>query len=149
MFGKLLTTLTGQDDLERVAAREDLAALNAYLKTRRVFIPRRPRRFLEAGNFTPEQLQELLAEEAAALDGDPFEPWILEVDGQKRLPAFANQKRLEIFSKQISRELGQVFALGAGEMLLADLTAQIDVDFVDLNLFSEKSWEIGIRKTET
>jgi hypothetical protein len=34
MFAKILETLTGKDDLERVAAKEDLAALKAYLKTR-------------------------------------------------------------------------------------------------------------------
>src|SRR4051794_20131099 len=64
MLAKLLELITGRDDLERVAYREDLGQLNAYLKARRLLIPRRPRRFLDAASFTPEQLLELLQEEA-------------------------------------------------------------------------------------
>jgi hypothetical protein len=33
-------------------------------------------------------------------------------------------------------------------MLLDDVTKHLDIDFVDLNPFSGKSWEIGIRKRE-
>lgn len=52
MITKILEKLTGKDDLERVAYKEDLALLNAYLKKRPVFIPQRPKRFLDAASFT-------------------------------------------------------------------------------------------------
>src|SRR5260370_32726700 len=98
MIGKILEVLTGRDDLERVAEKEDLYELNTYLKTRRLLIPRRPKRFLDADNFTPEQLLELFKKEAQELAGEPFEPWILDMDGKKRLPAFSSRKKMEIFS---------------------------------------------------
>jgi hypothetical protein len=60
MLTKLFEMITGKDDLERVAYREDLGQLRAYLKTRRLWIPRRPRRFLDAASFTPEDLLELV-----------------------------------------------------------------------------------------
>jgi len=41
MIAKILDKLTGKDDLERVAYKEDLALLNAYLKKRPVFRGRR------------------------------------------------------------------------------------------------------------
>ena len=44
----------------------------------------------------------------------------------------------------MSQDLNKVFSLGCFEALLADIVKQADVDFVDLNLFSGKSWEIGI-----
>jgi hypothetical protein len=50
-----LDRLTSKDDLERVAGKDDLARRNAYLKTRPVLVPRRPRRFLDAATFTQEQ----------------------------------------------------------------------------------------------
>ena len=43
MIAKLLEKITGKDDLELVAYKEDLSELNAYLKKRFVFIPQRPR----------------------------------------------------------------------------------------------------------
>ena len=146
MIGKLLEAITGKDDLERAAYKENLPSLNAYLESRRVFIPGRPRRFLDASSFTEEQLLELIQQESEAAAGDPFEPWILDVAGKKRLPVFSNLKRMETFSRKISEQMGKVFALSSAEFLLADITTEVDIDFVDLNPLSEKSWEIGVRK---
>ena len=145
MIAKLIELLTGQDDLERVAHKEDLAKLNEYLRTRRLFIPKRPRRFLDASSFTQEQLLELIKEESDDLAGDQFEPWILEMDGMKRLPAFSSQKKMQVFSGKMSMELNMVFSLGCIEVLLADITNGWDIDFVDLNRFSQKCWEIGVK----
>jgi len=144
MIAKLLEILTGKDDVERIAYREDLAALNAHLRTRRLLIPRCPKRYLEAGNYTEAQLLEMIEGEAKELSDAPFEPWVLEMDGTRRLPAFSSRKRMEVFSGKISMKLNKVFALGAGEFLIADVTKGLNVDFVDLNALSEKSWEIGI-----
>jgi hypothetical protein len=144
MIAKILEMITGKDDVERVACKEDLILLNEYLKTRKLLIPKRPKRFLDAATFTPEHLLELTEEEAKDLAGDHFEPWILVVDGRKRLPAFSSRKKLEAFSAKISQQLNKVFGLGSIESLLADITKHVDVDFVDLNLFSIRSWEIGV-----
>jgi hypothetical protein len=144
MLAKLRELITGKDDLERVAYREDLGQLNAYLRTRRLLIPKRPRRFLDAASFTREELLELLREEAEELAGEPFEPWVLEIDGKRRLPAFSSRKKMTIFSGEISKRLDKVFSLGCGEILLHDLVGSIDIDFIDLNPFSRKSWEIGV-----
>ena len=65
MFAKILEKLTGKDDLERVAYKEDLGLLNDYLKTRRLFFPKKPRRFLDAATFTQEQLLEMIEQETA------------------------------------------------------------------------------------
>jgi len=146
MITKILEKLTGKDDLERVAYKEDLSVLNAYLKKRRVLIPQRPRRFLDAASFTEEQLLEQIRNDSEQLSGEQFEPWILEVDGKKRLPAFSSQKKMLAFSSRMSQELNRVFSLGCISILLEDVTTRADVDFVDLNLFSRKSWEIGVRK---
>ena len=78
--------------------------------------------------------------------GECIDLWILEVDGKKRLPAFSSQKRMEEFSGKMSQQLGKVFSLGCIEILLEDAIKELDLDFVDLNLFSQKSWEIGVRK---
>jgi hypothetical protein len=148
MFGKLLDKFSGKDDLERVAYKEDLATLNTYLKTRRILIPRRPKRFLDASNFTQEQLLELIQKEGEDLAGDAFEPWVLEQDGKRRLPAFSSQKKMEIFAEKLTKELNKVFSLGGAEFLIDEIAIGLDLDFVDLNLFSEKSWEIGMRKPD-
>ena len=58
MIAKILEKFTGKDDLERVAYKENLELLNAYLKKRHVFVPQRPKRFLDAATFTQEQLME-------------------------------------------------------------------------------------------
>ncbi|HEU0040541.1 MAG TPA: hypothetical protein VFR76_14845 [Verrucomicrobiae bacterium] len=145
-MSKLLEMITGRDDLERVAYKEDFGQLNAYLKKRRLLIPKRPKRFLDASSFTQEQLLELIRKESEEMARDQFDPWILEMDGKKRLPAFSSQKKMEAFSSKMSQELNKVFSLGCFEVLLADLTKDLDIDFVDLNLFSKKSWEICVRK---
>jgi hypothetical protein len=145
MIGKLLETITGKDDVERVAYKEDLRLLNDYLKTRRLFFPKKPQRFLDAATFTEEQLIELIREESKELSGDQVELWVLEVDGKKRLPAFSSQKKMEAFSERMSKELNKMFSLGCVEVLLADGIKAADIDFVDLNLFSQKRWEIGVR----
>jgi hypothetical protein len=147
MLAKLLEMATGKDDLERVASKGDLGLLNKYLKTRRVFIPQKPKRFLPADKFTEEELIELMQEGAEALAGDQIEPWILEVDGKHRLPAFSSQKKMQVFSARISKELNQIFPLGCVEMLLSDLPKDLEVDYVDLNSFCPQSWEIAMRSS--
>src|SRR5262245_31578823 len=146
MFAKILERLTGKDDLERVAYKEDLGLLNDYLKTRRLLFPKKPKRFLDAATFTQEQLVEMIEQESKELGGDQIELWILDIDGKKRLPAFSSQKSMQAFSSRMSQDLNKVFSLGCFEALLADVAKQADVDFVDLNLYSKKSWEIGVRK---
>jgi len=64
MIAKILEKMTGKDDLERVAYKEDLAQLNAYLKKRHVFVPQRPKRFLDAATFTQEQLMEQIRKDS-------------------------------------------------------------------------------------
>jgi hypothetical protein len=39
MMNRIIETLIGEDDLERVAARGDLTVLNQYLRKRAVFVP--------------------------------------------------------------------------------------------------------------
>lgn len=137
--------ITGKDDVERVAYKEDLAQLNEYLNIRPLLIPRKPKRFLDASSFTKEQLLELIQGDAEDLASDQFEPWILVVDNKKRLPVFSSQRKLEVFSNKMSQQMNQVFSLGCIEILLTDITQKLDIDFVDLNLFSPKSWEIKVR----
>lgn len=146
MIGKLLEALAGRDDLERVARRNDPVALDTYLKSRTVFIPRRPERLLDASILTREQLLEMIRKESEEMTASPFEPWILEVDGKRRLPAFTSQKRMDVFAREISQQMNKVFALGCAEGLLPEITRGLDIDFVDLNLFCSESWEIGVRK---
>ena len=146
MLAKILEKITGKDDLERVAYKEDLSQLNAYLKKRPVLIPQRPKRFLDASSFTQEQLLEQIRKDSEQLAGEQFEPWILETDGKKRLPAFSSQAKMTVFASKMSQELNKVFSLGCIQILLENVTKNVDIDFVDLNLFSQKSWEIGMRK---
>lgn len=147
MIAKLLERFTGKDDLERVAYKENATLLNDYLKKRHVFVPQRPKRFLDAASFTQEQLMAQIKADAAQLSDDTrFEPWILEVDGKKHLPVFSSQKKMEAFSSKMSQELNQVFSLGCIAILLENVIKHVDIDVVDLNLFSQKSWEIEMRK---
>lgn len=146
MFNKLLELITGKDDLERVAYKEDLGQLVAYLKTRTLLIPKRPRRFLDAANFTEQELMDLIRDESKELSGAQFEPWVLEMDGKQRLPAFSSQKKMQNFSEKISVQLNQVFSLGCASILMEDVIKNVDVDFIDLNLFSKKSWEISVHR---
>ena len=145
MLAWVYEKLTGKDDLERVAHKEDPALLNAYLKTRPVFVPQKPKRFLDAGNFTQEQLLEQIQKDAEELSSNQFEPWILEVDGKKRLPVFSSQARMTAFASKMSKEMDKVFSLGCVSTLLAHITKQLEVDVVDLNLFSNRSWEISVK----
>lgn len=146
MIAKILEKLKGKDDVERVAEMGDLQLLNDYLKRRRLLFPKKPMRFLDAATFTQEELMELIEQESKELGGDQFDLWILEVDGKKRLPAFSSQKRMEAFSAKMSQGLNKVFSLGCIDVLLSDVTKDMDIDVIDLNRFSEKSWEIGVRK---
>jgi hypothetical protein len=146
MINKLLQKMTGKDDLERVAYKEDLALLNAYLKKRPVFVPQRPKRFLDTATFTQEQLMEQIRKDSEQLSKDQFEPWILEVDGKRRLPIFSSQERMQAFASKISQDMNKVFSLGCVSILLENVTKHVEIDFVDLNAFSQKSWEIGIGK---
>jgi len=146
MIAKILERMTGKDDLERVAYKEDLLLLNAYLKRRPIFVPQRPMRFLDAASFTEEQLVEQIRRDSEQLANDQFEPWILEVDGQRRLPVFSSQDRMQAFAVKLSLDMNKVFSLGCISILLEDVTKHVDIDFVDLNPFSKKSWEIGIGK---
>ena len=41
MIAKILETLTGKDDVERVAYRDDPLLLSNYLNTRKLFFPKR------------------------------------------------------------------------------------------------------------
>jgi len=134
------------DDLEQVAYKGDLALLNECLKTRPVLVARRPRRFLEAANFTREQLLEQIKKDAQEIKATPFEPWILELDGKRRLPVFSSRPKLQNFAAKISQNMDKVFSLVGGEGLLREVIHGLEIDFVDLNLFSEKSWEIDIQK---
>ena len=149
MIAKILELVTGKDDLERVAYRESLDELTAYLKRRRLLIPRKPKRFLDASAYTHQQLIELIEKETKDLAGDQFEPWVMEMDGKKRLPAFSSQKKMETFSSKVSQRLNKVFSLGCAAFLFDDIIKRVDVDFVDLNPFSKKSWEIGVGKCNT
>ena len=115
MISKLLETITGKDDLERVAYRENLDEINACLKTRRIWVPRRPKRYLDASNYTQEQLLEMIEKEANDFSGDSFEPWILDVDGKKRLPVFSSRKKMEVFAGKISQQMNKLFSLGGAE----------------------------------
>jgi hypothetical protein len=87
---------------------------------------------------------EQIRKDSEQLSSDQFEPWILEVDGTKRLPVFSSQDRMQAFASKISQDMNKVFSLGCVSILLENVTKHADVDFVDLNLFSQKTWEIGI-----
>ena len=148
MNAKILEKLTGKDDLERVAYKRDLALLNTYLKKGPIFVPQKPRRFLDAITLTQEQLLEQLREDSEQLSSDEFEPWILEIDGKKRLPVFSSRDRMQSFVSKVSQDMNKVFGLGCILILLENVTKHVEIDFVDLNPFCKKSWEIGIgRKT--
>lgn len=146
MIAKLVEWLTGRDDLERIAYRNDVELLNQFLKSRPVMVPQRPQRFLDAASMTAEQLLEQTRLDLDQLNSIPFEPWILTADGKRRLPVFSSEARAGAFTERVSRDMNRVFSLGCISILLDDILPQIDVDFVDLNLFSKKSWEIDVAK---
>ena|SRR6266481_6730096 len=128
MINKILEKLTGKDDLERVAYKEDLGLLNAYLKKRRILIPQKPRRFLDAASFTQEQLIEQIRKDCEQLSGEQVELWVLTVNGKHRLPAFSSQEKMTAFSTKMSQDLNKVFGLGCVEVLLEDVTKHIEID---------------------
>lgn len=146
MLAKLIEAVTGLDDLERVAEKGDVTALNRYLKTRAVHVPQRPKRFLDASSFTQAELLEMVESESARLAQDSQELWILDVDGKKRLPVFSSEKKMTIFSGQMSKSLNKVFSLGCIVVPIETVVRQIEVDYIDLNLFSPKSWEIEVNQ---
>jgi hypothetical protein len=141
MFGKLFSTLTGRDEVERAAAKDNLDALLRVLKTRPLLIPRRPLQFLDPAQLTEEQLLAAIQRESAEVAELSFEPWVLAVDGRRRLPAFSSQEKMSVFAKRVSTDLKQVFALSAAEVLLADIPADLEIDIIALNPFSEGARE--------
>ena len=153
MFSKLIEKLTGKDDVERVMAKKDMKLLMAHLKTRKLMVPRRPRKYLDASNLVQDELLKLIESESKGLredlDGDRFEPWILEVDGKRRLPVFSSQKTMEVFSVEVSKSLNKVFALGFIDLLIDDLLKWPDLDIIDLNYFSKGSMEVTIHRPLT
>lgn len=149
MLGKILTALTGKDDVERAAAKGD-ASLVTLLRTRPLHFPRRPQRSLEASGCTQDQLVEFIESEAKAeAEADGFEPWILETEGKRRLLAFSGEKQMQQFTKTICTELNQIFAIGYAEVLLADVLAHVEADSLELNFGSEPSWSIELEKLGT
>lgn len=171
MLDHILEIVTGRDDIERMADKGDPVQLRSYLEKRQLWIPARPRRFFEAANCTQEEFREATepqrqraqendvgqceiadsrmatgASVREALCEMAFEPWVLERDGQKRLPAFSSLAKLEEFSEAMSRQLGKVFPLPTMEALLPEVAAALGVDVVELNLFSERSWEIEVSR---
>jgi len=146
MLAKILDVLTGKDDVERVAVKGDVQLLNSYLRTRRLFFPKKPRQFLDAATFTQQELMQLIEQESKELVGNDIQLWILDVNGKKHLPAFSSHKKMQTFSAKMSQELNKVFALGFVEVLLPDIAGSAGIDFVDLNLFGPKSWEIAVNR---
>lgn len=149
MLAKLVEAITGLDDLERVAQKGDVRALNAYLKTRAVHVPQRPQIFLDPSQGTAEDHAEMLRLEAERLSGDSFDLWVLEVDGKKRLPVFSSEKKMTVFSQHMAKTLKKVFTFGCIVVPIETVVRQIDVDYIDLNLFSPKSWEIEVNQLLT
>jgi hypothetical protein len=147
LISRLLETVTGKDDLERLADKGHAALLDRYLESRRLFFPKRPRRFLDPAKLAQDELIRLIREEGEETSGDRIEFWVLEVAGKRRLPAFSSLKKAQVFSVKMSQDLNLVFGLGCLEMLLTDALKYVDVDFIDVNLFSKKSWalEVGAR----
>src|SRR5438270_846404 len=127
MIAKLVEIFTGKDDLERVAYRQNPEELNEYLKQRPLLIPRRPKRFFDPATLTEDRLLELVRQSSEEMAGDHFEPWILEIDGKKRLPAFSSRKKMQAFSSKMSQQLNKVFPLGCAEFLLAEITKDVDI----------------------
>jgi hypothetical protein len=148
MISKLVEAITGQDDLERVAAKNDTPALCEYLQTRPVWIPQRPKRFLDAANFSEQELLTLIEKDSHDLSGQTVDLWILDMDGKKHLPIFSNPKKLEAFSATISKDLNKVFGLGCIQELLPEVLKQVDVEVIVLNAFSKRHWAIEIEKVK-
>ena len=145
MINKFLELITGKDDVERMACKS-VELLNVYLTKRKLWFPKRPRRFMDPKDLTEETLLDLIAKDAEELSKDSFCPWVLEMDGKERLPAFSSTKKAQFFSRKVSQQLDKVFALCLEEVLLHDLIKQVEVDFVDVNPFCGRTWEISITR---
>jgi hypothetical protein len=146
VLSKLLETVTGRDDLERIARKNDPRALYEYLRTRPVWIPQRPKRFIDPGSLSEENLLDLIRKDTEDLAKETVFLWVLEMDGKKHLPIFSNQKRLEQFAAKIGKELNKVFGLGCVQELLPNVLKQVEADVVPLNLYSGETWIIEIEK---
>jgi hypothetical protein len=145
-INKLLEFFTGKDDLERIASKGDRARLDDYLKTRRLYFPVTPSRFLDAETCSDQAIIDLIREGADLVAGPDISLWVMELDGQNRLPAFSSIKRAKKFSEEMSKGLDKIFPLGCVEMLLEDVIKAVDVDVIDLNRFSKNKWEIRLTK---
>lgn len=65
---------------------------------------------------------------------------------RKAAAGFSSVKKANVFSGRISQQLNKVFALGLEAILLHDLVKQVEVDFVVVNLFSDRAWEISVTR---
>src|SRR4051812_13778714 len=130
MFAKVIELFIGLDDLERVANRDNIQELNEYLKSRTIWIARKPQRFLDAANFDEQQLMQMITDESEKLNEADFQPWVLELNGKRRLPIFSSMRKMDVFSKRISTEMNKVFALGGVESLLSCAIKSLEVDVV-------------------
>ena len=133
-------------ELERIAQHGDLDELNACLKTHPLWVPRKPRRFIDPVGLTKDQLFEKIRIDLEELKKEPFVPWILELDGKRRLPVFSSRQRMAAFRTHITKDLKQAFGLVCVTILFADILKRADIDSVDLNLFTENGREIGVRR---
>lgn len=145
IYGAALQFLTGRDDLERVAGRDDPALLHRYLLERPVVVPQRPSGLLDLST-SGDELYRFMEAEARRLAGDDFEPWIRENDGKLTLPVFSNHARSGRFTELIVQQTGKVFAFGCIVVPLGDILEDFEVDVVELNPLSEHSWEIAVSR---
>ena len=146
MITKILNAVTGKDDLERIASKGDIALLEKYLESRPVFVPALPTKFLDAATSSDEDMLAFIEEQVVQQSEAIFEPWILESDGERRLPVFSSLKCMQVFSGEMSKSMNQIFALGGEEMLIADIREVYGIDVLDVNRFSKGNWEIGLKK---
>lgn len=146
MIQRIIEWVTGKDDLERVVSKGNSEQILHYLKTRQVTIVMKPKRFLNAADFTTDQLMEQIKLDAAELDSDPFHPWVVESEGKRELLVFSSQKRAFEFAGAMSTKMDKVFGLGTGQATLESITSQLKVDQVVLNAFCKQSWVIEIQK---
>jgi hypothetical protein len=76
----------------------------------------------------------------------PFEPWVSEVNGSKRLPAFSSRARLNVFTRSMATRINKVFPLVWTEMSFEEIRRDVSAEVVDLNLYSPRSWELRIQE---
>ena len=145
MLSKLVALITGKDELERVAYREDPELLLQYLSTHPLLVPIRPKEFLDAASATEAELLDSIESSARATAEDAVDLWTEEIDGVIRLPAFSRQKKAQHFAAELSQQLNMIFGLGCVQFLLSDLVASQVIDVIDLNPLSPQCWEIDVR----